>query len=130
MVQPRESYLTLWLIPQNSEAGLVEVIGVKVMEPVNLEESVPPKVNSPLVMEVEVVGSYDTATRSEEMIPIDTRVHYSATQETPKLINTYPERRDSAHKTSENSNFTLANGAYICDGGDRTAGGRAEGVNC
>ncbi|CAL1694485.1 unnamed protein product [Somion occarium] len=33
------------------------------LEPVNFEESVPPKVNSPFVDERDVVGSNDTATK-------------------------------------------------------------------
>lgn len=36
----------------------------KLMEPVNFPESVPPKVNSPLMLDFEVVGSNETATRS------------------------------------------------------------------
>ena len=39
------------------------------MLPVNLELSVPPKVSSPLVSLSEVVGSKDTATKSELIKP-------------------------------------------------------------
>lgn len=35
----------------------------KLMEPVNLDESVPPKVSSPLVISSELVGSNETETR-------------------------------------------------------------------
>ena len=64
---------------QNSDAGDVLVIGLhtrsatvnddascthaKLIFPVNFLESVPPKVSSPLVIDSEVVGSNDTATR-------------------------------------------------------------------
>lgn len=44
------------------------------MEPVNLEESVPPKVNSPLVTDSEVVGSKETAIRFWEMVPWEKRL--------------------------------------------------------
>ncbi|CAL1694551.1 unnamed protein product [Somion occarium] len=39
------------------------------LEPVNFEESVPPKVNSPFVDERDVVGSNDTATKFEVITP-------------------------------------------------------------
>lgn len=72
---------------QNSDAGEVEVIllvydisvlinqdrrrktNTKVIEPVNLLESVPPKVSSPLLDASEVVGWKDTATRFCDMLP-------------------------------------------------------------
>ena len=73
---------------QYSEAGDVDVIGlrksgmsdcayyslptgtyVKVMDPVNLLESVAPNVNSPLVLDSEVVGSNETATKFDDILP-------------------------------------------------------------
>ena len=39
------------------------------MEPVNLLESVAPKVNSPLVLDSELVGSKETASKFEGMVP-------------------------------------------------------------
>lgn len=65
------TYLTLWLIPQNSLAGEVEVMGVNVIDPVNLDESVPPKVISPFVTDADVVGSNEIPIRSEEIVPIE-----------------------------------------------------------
>lgn len=59
----------LWFIPQNSLAGEVEVMGTKVIDPVNLDESVPPKVISPFVTESDVVGSNETPIKSEEIVP-------------------------------------------------------------
>jgi hypothetical protein len=41
-------YVTDWSIPQNCEAGLVEVIGTKLTEDVVLDVSMPPNVSSPL----------------------------------------------------------------------------------
>jgi hypothetical protein len=40
-----------------------------VIDPVNLEESVLPNVNSPFSSDDEVVGSKDTATRSDGIVP-------------------------------------------------------------
>jgi hypothetical protein len=40
-----------------------------VIDPVNLVESVPPNVNSPFWSDDEVVGSKDTETRSDEIVP-------------------------------------------------------------
>ena len=40
-----------------------------VIDPVNLAESVPPNVNSPFWIGGEVVGSNDTETRSDEIVP-------------------------------------------------------------
>jgi hypothetical protein len=40
-----------------------------VIDPVNLVESVPPNVNSPFLLESEVVGSNDTETMSDGMVP-------------------------------------------------------------
>jgi len=41
----------------------------QVIAPVNLVESVPPNVNSPFLTDVVVVGSKDTATSSDVMVP-------------------------------------------------------------
>src|SRR6266702_1276218 len=43
------------------------------MVPVNLVESVPPKVNSPFLTDVLVVGSKDTERRSAEIVPCEKR---------------------------------------------------------
>ena len=78
---------------QNSDAGNVVVTGlekghfisekvfslqsdtyVKVIEPVNLVESVPPKVTSPFVAESALLGSKDTATRFCGMDPCEKRL--------------------------------------------------------
>lgn len=48
------------------------------MEPVNLEESVPPKVNSPLVDDSDVVGSKETARRFWVMVPWEKRLSVTA----------------------------------------------------
>jgi len=42
---------------------------MNVIFPVNFEESLPPKVSSPFLAELEFVGSKDTETRLEEMLP-------------------------------------------------------------
>ncbi len=42
---------------------------MNVSVPVNLVESVPPNVNSPFLTDDVVVGSKDTATRSDVMVP-------------------------------------------------------------
>ncbi len=42
---------------------------MKVMEPVNLLESVAPKVSSPLVTDSELVGSKETASKLLGMVP-------------------------------------------------------------
>lgn len=55
-------------IPQYLLAGLDVVIGVYVIVPVYLVESVPPNVNSPLASLVLVVGSYDMPTTSVEIV--------------------------------------------------------------
>ena len=46
----------------------------KEIEPVNLEESVPPKVSSPLVTLSELVGAKDTATKFEVMMRCEKRL--------------------------------------------------------
>jgi len=61
------------LMPQNSLAGEVLVIDVNVMLPLNLEESVPPKVSSPLVTSSTVVGSKETATKLSGMVPCENK---------------------------------------------------------
>lgn len=76
-------------MPQNSLAGDVVVSGLEkelliqpfipgaklwtyanVIEPVNLDESVPPNVNSPFTEERLVVGSKDTDTSRAEIVPM------------------------------------------------------------
>ena len=46
----------------------------KLMAPVNLLESVPPNVSSPLTISGVSVGSNETETRSSEMIPCEKRL--------------------------------------------------------
>lgn len=55
-------YRICWLIPQNVLDGLVVVRGTKLIDPVNLLESVPPNESSPLTFPTELVGSNDIAT--------------------------------------------------------------------
>ena len=60
---------------------------MKVMEPVNLEESVPPKVSSPFSTEEVVVGSKETATESTGMVPCEYRLSVNVgTDETPETV--------------------------------------------
>jgi hypothetical protein len=60
----------LWSTPQNKLAGNVVVIGVNEIAPVNLDESVPPKVSSPFVTDAELVGSNETPISSEVIVPV------------------------------------------------------------
>ena len=50
----------------------------KLMAPVNLLESVPPNVSSPLTISGVSVGSNETETRSSEMIPCEKRLSVTA----------------------------------------------------
>ena len=52
-------------VPQHSWTNM----GAKVMDPVNLLESVPPNVNSPLVISSVFVGAKDTATKFWPIVP-------------------------------------------------------------
>lgn len=61
-------YLTLWLIPQNSLDGKVEVSGAKPMDPVNFELSVPPHVISPFNISSLFVGLNEIPISFAEMI--------------------------------------------------------------
>lgn len=83
---PAVPYVIVWSIPQNSFAGDVFVSGLRICEkmrrlrtnsdtyakviaPVNLEESVPPNVSSPLVSAADVVGAKETLTSWAGMVP-------------------------------------------------------------
>jgi hypothetical protein len=62
-------YVTAWLMPRYSDAGDTVVIGVYVIADVYFVASVPPKVSSPLVIELTVVGAKNTLRTLEEMVP-------------------------------------------------------------
>ena len=58
------------------------------MEPVNLLESVPPKVSSPLVTVSSVVGSKETPTTALEMRPCFNKLSVTATEHNePQLLS-------------------------------------------
>ena len=56
-------------MPQNKLEGDVVVMGENVIAPVNLLESVPPKVSSPFVTDADVVGSNETPISSDVIVP-------------------------------------------------------------
>ncbi len=58
--------------------------------PVNLVESVPPKVNSPFLTDVVVVGSKDTETRSDEIVPWLKRLSVTVGMEEPESGDKVP----------------------------------------
>ena len=57
------------MIPQNKLAGDVFVMGENEIEPVNLVESVPPNVSSPFVTDAEFVGSKETPSSLDGIVP-------------------------------------------------------------
>jgi len=61
-------------MPQNKLEGDVVVMGENVIAPVNLLESVPPKVSSPFVTDADVVGSNETPISSDVIVPCENRL--------------------------------------------------------
>ena len=86
-------------MPQNSLAGDVVVMGVKETDPVNLDESVPPKVSSPFWSEVEFVGAKNMPTTSWVMVPWDNRL--SGTVGTVSVLSTVPAMKNKHKKTTK-----------------------------
>ena len=57
------------MIPQNKLAGDMFVIGENKIESVNLVESAPPKVSLPFVTDAEYVGSKETPSSLDRIVP-------------------------------------------------------------
>ena len=62
-----------WTVQFGVRMEILELVTTRaymyVIDPVNLVESMPPNVNSPFLFDDEVVGSNDTETRSDEIVP-------------------------------------------------------------